>query len=76
MTRQTYFLDEAERMEPLPGARGLLFVNPRDDGLREIVSIGKMVTTTGETFFKDIEVLRFGPGGVVLHYRAPYGKRR
>jgi hypothetical protein len=71
---ETYFLDEAERMDPLPGSSGLLFVNPRADGLREIVSIGKMVTTSSETYLKDVEVLRVGPAGVQLHYLAPYGK--
>ena len=74
VVRVTYFLDEAERMEPLPGPQGLLFVNARADGKREIVSIGKMVATAGETFFKDLEVLRFDAGRVLLHYLAPYGK--
>ena len=70
----TYFLDEAERVDPLPGAQGLLFLNPRADKAREIVSIGKMTGSAGGTFFKDIEVLRILSGRVVLHYRAPYGK--
>jgi hypothetical protein len=70
----TYFLDEAERVDPLPGAQGLLFLNPRPDKAREIVSIGKMTGSAGGTFFKDIEVLRILSGRVVLHYRAPYGK--
>jgi hypothetical protein len=74
ITRLTYFRDEAERMDPLPGPQGLLFVNPRSDGQREIVSIGKMVSTAGEIFFKDLEVLRLASGRVVLHYLAPYGK--
>jgi tetratricopeptide (TPR) repeat protein len=74
VVKLTYFLDEAERMDPLPGPQGLLFLNNRPDGAREIVSIGKMVVTTGETFFKDIEVLRIVSGRVVLHYLAPYGK--
>jgi len=72
--RLAYFRDEAERMDPLPGPQGLLFVNPRGDGQREIVSIGKMVSTSGETFFKDIEVLRVASGRVQLHYLAPYGR--
>ncbi len=72
--RLAYFRDEAERMDPLPGPQGLLFVNPRGDGQREIVSIGKMVSTSGETFFKDIEVLRVASGRVLLHYLAPYGR--
>jgi hypothetical protein len=72
--RLAYFRDEAERMDPLPGPQGLLFVNGRGDGPREIVSIGKMVSTAGETFFKDIEVLRVGSGRVQLHYLAPYGR--
>jgi hypothetical protein len=74
VTHQTYFRDEAERMDPLPGPQGLLFLNGGPAGTREIVSIGKMVSTSGETFFKDLEVLRFASGRVVLHYLAPYGK--
>jgi hypothetical protein len=75
VARLAYFRDEAERMDPLPGPQGLLFLNGRSGGAREIVSIGKMVSTAGETFFKDIEVLRIAPGGrVELHYLAPYGR--
>jgi hypothetical protein len=70
----TYFRDEAERMDPLPGPQGLLFLNGGSGGGREIVSIGKMVSTAGETFFKDIEVLRIAGGRVQLHYLAPYGR--
>ena len=61
-------------MDPLPGPQGLLFLNGGSKGTREIVSIGKMVSTAGETFFKDIEVLRVASGRVQLHYLAPYGK--
>jgi hypothetical protein len=75
IVRLTYFRDEAERMDPLPGPQGLLFLNGTSGEAREIVSIGKMVSTAGETFFKDIEVLRVAPGGrVQLHYLAPYGR--
>ncbi len=72
--RLAYFRDEAERMDPLPGPQGLLFLNGGSGGAREIVSIGKMVSTAGETFFKDIEVLRVAGGRVQLHYLAPYGR--
>jgi tetratricopeptide (TPR) repeat protein len=69
-----YFPDEAERLTAQPGLQELLFVNPRDDDAREIVSIGKMVSAGGQTFFKDIEVLRFAAGRLLLHYTAPYGR--
>jgi hypothetical protein len=74
VVRLTYFRDEAERMDPLPGPQGLLFLNGGSGGAREVVSIGKMVRTAGETFFKDIEVLRIAGGRVQLHYLAPYGR--
>ncbi len=74
VARLAYFRDEAERMDPLPGPQGLLFVNGGSGGTREIVSIGKMVSTSGETYFKDIEVLRIAGGRVELHYLAPYGR--
>ncbi len=74
VTRLSYFRDEVERMDPLPGPQGLLFLNGGPQGTREIVSIGKMVSAAGETFFKDIEVLRVASGRVQLHYLAPYGK--
>jgi len=69
-----YSLPEAERTEPLPGIRELLFVNSREGEEREIVSIGKMVQSEAGTFFKEVEVLRFSPRGVDVHFLSPYGK--
>lgn len=74
IAKVSFFLDEAEKIDPLPGAQGLLFVNPQNDGSREIVSIAKMVSSSEGTFFKDIEVVRFTEKGLVHHFQAPYGK--
>lgn len=72
---QTFFLDEARKIDALPGREQLLL---RNDGggyeLTEILSVGKMVNTEDGTFFKDVEVLRFGPGGQEQHFAAPYGR--
>ncbi len=75
---KSFFLDELPRFDALPGATGLLFVNPLPEGdpqdERELVSIGRMVVREGEGFFRDIEVIRFRSGELIGHYAAPYGK--
>lgn len=76
VVQETFFLDEARRIDPLPGPEQLLFRNGRRDGLTEIVLIGKMARVEEGTFFRDIEVLRYptGGGAALLHYTADYGK--
>ena len=76
LRRETFFLDEAEQIDTLPGAAELLFVNYRDEDEREIVFIGKLAGIDAGIFCKDIEVLRFGAQGLLYHYYAPYGKLR
>jgi len=76
LRRETFFLDEAEQIDTLPGAAELLFVNYRDEDEREIVFIGKLAGIDAGIFCKDIEVLRFGTRGLLYHYYAPYGKLR
>lgn len=76
LRREIFFLDEAERIDTLPGATELLFVNYRDEDEREIVFIGKLAGIDAGIFCKDIEVLRFGDQGLLYHYYAPYGKLR
>jgi hypothetical protein len=74
VTQETYFLDEARAVDLLPGTTDLLFVNPREDGAREIVSIARMASGQEGTFFRGIEVVRFGGRSAPYHYRARYGK--
>jgi lipopolysaccharide export LptBFGC system permease protein LptF len=76
LSRETFFLDEAQRIDTLPGATELLFVNYRDEEEREIVFIGKLAGTDAGIFCKEIEVLRFNDQGLLYHYYAPYGKLR
>jgi hypothetical protein len=76
LSRETYFLDEAEQIDTLPGATELLFVNYRDEEEREIVFIGKLAGIESGIFCKDIEVLRFNAQGLLYHYYAQYGKLR
>jgi hypothetical protein len=42
LSREAFFLDEAEQIDTLPGATELLFVNYSDEDEREIVFIGKL----------------------------------
>jgi hypothetical protein len=74
VAQQTFFLDEARAADLLPGSQDLLFVNPRQDGARELVSIGRMASGPEGTFFRNIEVVRFGGGASPYHYLASYGK--
>jgi hypothetical protein len=74
VAQEAFFLDEARAADLLPGTRDLLFVNPREDGARELVSIGRMAGGPEGTFFQNIEVLRFGGGASPYHYLAQYGK--
>ena len=74
LRRETFFLDEAEQIDTLPGATELLFVNDRDEDEREVVFIGKLAGIDAGVFAKDIEVLRFDERGLVVHFYAPYGK--
>jgi hypothetical protein len=76
LSRETFFLDEAEQIDTLPGATELLFVNYREEDEREIVFIGKLAGIDAGIFCKDIEVLRFSAQGLLYHYYAPYGKLR
>jgi hypothetical protein len=74
VAQEAFFLDEARAADLLPGTRDLLFVNPREDGAREIVSIARMASGQEGTFFRGIEVVRFGGRSAPYHYRARYGK--
>jgi len=76
LSRETFFLDEAQRIDTLSGAMELLFVNYRDEEEREVVFIGKLAGTDAGIFCKEIEVLRFNDQGLLYHYYAPYGKLR
>jgi len=74
VAQETFFLGEARAADLLPGTQDLLFVNPRQDGARELVSIGRMASGPEGTFFRNIEVVRFGGGASPYHYLASYGK--
>ena len=72
----SFFVDDARKAEGLPGTQSILFLQG-DAETREAVFIGKMVELPGgETYFYDIEAVRYAPGGsVVWHLTAPYGRR-
>ena len=76
----SFFIDDAQQIDPLPGLDDLLFVNGRDSEEqtgeeREIVFIGKTVFLGEDVYFKDIEAIRFELGGEVKeHFQAAYGK--
>jgi hypothetical protein len=74
LARQAFFLDEARAAEAMPGVERLLFLNPRQENLREVVYLGKMSRTPEGVFFVDIEVAGFTSTKLLYHYGAPYGK--
>jgi hypothetical protein len=76
--RTTFFLDEARRVELLPGTQSILFFNRNDAESTEAVSIAKMVEIPGggDTWFFGIEAVRYDASGAVAwHFTAPYGRR-
>jgi tetratricopeptide (TPR) repeat protein len=69
-----FFLDEARAAEAMPGPERLLFLNRRQEEIREVVYLGKMSSTPEGVFFADIEVAGFTPRRLLYHYGAPFGK--
>ncbi|HET6452254.1 MAG TPA: hypothetical protein VFI08_13130 [Spirochaetia bacterium] len=75
--KESFFTDEARRVELLPGTQGILFFNRNDAESTEAVSIAKMVEMPGgDAWFFDIEAVRYdADGSVAWHFTAPYGRR-
>lgn len=75
--KAAFFLDEARKIEMLPGTQGILFLNRNDAESTEAVSVGKMVELPGgDAYFFDIEAVRYdASGSVAWHFSAPYGRR-
>lgn len=73
----TFFVDEASRLEPLPGTQAILFFNRRTTAATEAVYVGKVVELAdGSAFFYDVEAISYDSSGkVAWHFNAPYGKR-
>jgi len=71
----SFFLDEAQRVEPLPGVEQILFLNgSRPDGM-EAVAIARMVQAREGTYFLAIEAVHYdAAGNVTWHFTAPFGK--
>jgi hypothetical protein len=76
VAESAFFLDDAKKIEPLPGVQKILFLNGREEGATEAVYIGKMVELpTGDAYFYDIEAIRYDTAGAVAwHFSAPYGR--
>jgi len=71
----SFFLDEAQRIESLPGVDHILFLNSSGADGMEAVSIGRMVQAREGTYFLDVEAVRYDAAGrVAWHFTAPYGK--
>ena len=77
LSRTAFFLDDARKVEMLPGTQGILFLNRNDAESAEAVSVGKMVELAGgDAYFFDIEAVRYdATGNVAWHFTAPYGHR-
>jgi tetratricopeptide (TPR) repeat protein len=58
-----------------PRQEGVVFINKRDEALREFVYIAQVIKTPAAYYALDIESLGLGADGQVLyHFGAPYGK--
>jgi tetratricopeptide (TPR) repeat protein len=77
VAQTTFFLDDARKMETLPGTQNILFLNVKEKDATEAVYIGKMVEQSlGDAYFFDIEAVRYDAAGAVMwHFGAPYGRR-
>ena len=77
VAQTTFFLDDARKMETLPGTQNILFLNGVQKDATEAVYIGKMVEQAqGDAYFYDIEAVRYDAAGAVTwHFGAPYGRR-
>jgi len=77
VAKTTFFLDDARKMETLPGTQNILFLNGAEKDATEAVYIGKMVEQAqGDAWFYDIEAVRYDSAGAVTwHFGAPYGRR-
>ncbi len=70
-----FFLDDVEKNLILPGMSNIVFMNSITEQEREIVRIGRVVSSPEGWFFRDIEAVRFDDRGIIkYHLRAPYGK--
>jgi len=70
-----FFLDEIEKVKDLSGVEDILYSTRSNDGSVTFVKIGKYVETAEGRYFFNVEILKMSPGGGLLsHYRAPYGK--
>ena len=75
VSRKSFFLDEARRVEALPGVERILFYNRVGADGMEAVAFGRMVQAREGTYFLDVEAMRYdAAGNVAWHFRAPYGK--
>lgn len=77
VAQTTFFLDDARKMETLPGTQNILFLNGAEKDGTEAVYIGKMVEQAqGDAWFYDIEAVRYDAAGAVTwHFGAPFGRR-
>ena len=75
--KAAFFVDDALKVEMLPGTEGILFLNRNDADSAEAVWVGKMVELPGgDAYFFDIEAVRYDASGAVAwHFAAPYGRR-
>jgi hypothetical protein len=77
VAQTTFFIDDARRIEAVPGTQAILFLQSAPGDAREAVYIGKMVDVAGgEAYFYDIEAIHYNAAGsVAWHLSAPYGTR-
>jgi tetratricopeptide (TPR) repeat protein len=71
----SYFIEEAEKTDTVPGVEQVLYLEPRDDPSRRAIYFDKLVRIRSGTWVHEPEIIQFTPGGSVeFHLTAPYGK--
>ncbi len=74
---ESFFMDQAESAEKLPGTQSILFINKDEENYVEAVSIGKLVETVDGLFALDVEAAGYTPAGsVIWHFTARCGQLR
>ena len=72
---QTYFIEEAEETDTMPGLRTVVYLEPGTEGRRTVIYIDKMVRSGAGAWLHNVELISFTSGGDFLrHLSAPYAK--
>jgi hypothetical protein len=75
LKRESFFIDELEHANQIPGRHRVFFVNRRDENLRELVYFERMVPLGRLAYVYGVEIMGISPSGKPLYHLAtPAGK--